>query len=621
MHAGAEIAIAFVFLHCVEPHAGGAEAELSRAASSGARMRARRTSANRFESEGNHMNNVSRNEVVVGGPLNVDLKTLVAVARHGASVKLEPASRASMSECHAFFTSKVDSRVPIYGLNTQFGDQVVLLDKHLDDYEGESYQNSLQNRQNSLIKSHNCGMGELAPTEIVRGAMLLRSRCLSRGYSGVRPAVVDAYFNFLNHGITPDCFRYGSIGASGDLVPLSTIAAAVVGEDVQVRYHGHTLPVRALLPKLGISPLQIQGREGLALINGTSFMSSIAGLALHDLSNLFDSMLSVIAMALESLLVIEDGYSPIVHELKGHLGELAVAERIRGSWAGSRLIRDLEKARSEGTAEIGVQDYYSLRSVAQGFGVFHENLARATQWVEAEMNSVNDNPIVVPEHAQVYHTANFMGYYVSSACDMLRADIAQAATWIHALVANLVHPRKNRGLPVNLIEDPTNYSGFRPIQILAASLTVQCRKLAQSHASFVIPTEGDNQDVNSLGTHAAFDLRASVEHLQQLTGVLLMAASQALELRGIEKAGHKSRAVVEEYRQTVPYLREDRLVHGDLVATVEAMQRMASLGGPGTPAEDVKDETARHTSSVFLKATPHELPVEPPLEEAARSRR
>jgi histidine ammonia-lyase len=527
-----------------------------------------------------------------------------------------------MNECHAFFTGKIDSRVPIYGLNTQFGDQVVLLDKHLDDYEGDHYQDSLKNRQNSLIKSHNCGMGELAPTEAVRGAMLLRSRCLSRGYSGVRPEVVDAYFEFLNRGITPDCFRYGSIGASGDLVPLATIAAAVVGEDVQVRYDGGTLPARALMSQLGISPLKIQGREGLALINGTSFMSSIAGLALHDLSNLFDSMLSVIAMALESLLVIEDGYHPIVHALKGHLGESVVAERIRSSWAGSRLIRDLEKARTEGTAEIGVQDYYSLRSVAQGFGVFQENLERATQWIEAEMNSVNDNPIAVPAQQQVYHTANFMGYYVSSACDMLRADIAQAATWLHALVANLVHPRKSRGLPVNLIEDPVNYSGFRPIQILAASLTIQCRKLAQSHASFVIPTEGDNQDVNSLGTHAAFDLRASVEHLQELTGILLMAASQALELRGLEKASGKSRAVVEEYRQTVPFLREDRLVHADLTATVGAMRRMVSLGGQ-EPDEGAtaSDGPVRHASAVFLKAKPLE-PEEAPLEEvAAGSRR
>ncbi len=560
-----------------------------------------------------------RHEVVVGGSADLDLKALVAVARHGAPVMLDAAAHTRMKQSQAFFSSKVDSRVPIYGLNTQFGDQVVLLDEHLDDYEGERYQNSLKNRQNSLIKSHNCGMGELAPTEVVRGAMLLRSRCLSRGYSGVRPDVVEAYFEFLNRGITPDCFRYGSIGASGDLVPLSTIAAAVVGEDVQVRYDKRTLPVRTLLSYLHMSPLQLQGREGLALINGTSFMSSIAGLALHDLTHLFDSMLSVIAMALEAMLVIEAGYHPIVHELKGHQGELAVAERILAAWSGSKLTRDLEKARSEGTTEIGVQDYYSLRSVAQGFGVFYENLARAKQWVESEMNSVNDNPIVVPEHAQVYHTANFMGYYVSSACDMLRADIAQAATWIHALLANLVHPRKNRGLPVNLIEDPTNYSGFRPIQILAASLTVQCRKLAQSHASFVIPTEGDNQDVNSLGTHAAFDLRASVEHLQQLTGVLLMASAQALELRGIEKASDRSRKIVEEYRQTVPYLREDRLVHADLVTTSRLMQQMASFGAhdPGMSGDEDAPPNHRHTSSVFLKADA----VEPDSEDSAAGSR
>jgi histidine ammonia-lyase len=523
------------------------------------------------------MNNFM-NDVAIGGQ-DLDVGTLAAVARAEASVSLDAASRANMLKAHAFFSEKVESRVPIYGLNTQFGDQVVLLDKHLDDYEGERYQSSLQNRQDSLIRSHNCGLGEVAPIEVVRGAMLLRSRCMSRGYAGVRPEVVDAYFEFLNRGITPECFRYGSIGASGDLVPLATIAAAVVGEDVQVRYQDRTVPVRPLLRDLGVSPLKIGGREGLALINGTSFMSSVAGLALHDLTGLYDTLLSVIAMALESLLVIEAGYLPIVHELKGHRGEIAVAERIRRAWAGSQLIRDLDDARAtEGTAQIGVQDYYSLRSAAQGFGVFHENLERARTWIETEMNSVNDNPIVVPDDSQVYHTANFMGYYVSSACDMLRADIAQAATWVHALVANLVHPRKNRGLPVNLIEDPTNFSGFRPIQILAASLTVQCRKLAQTHASFVLPTEGDNQDVNSLGTHAAFDLRTSVQHLQELTGVLLMASAQALELRGLEKAGVKSRAIIEEYRKLVPFLREDRMVHEDLVASIAALRTMHAFG-------------------------------------------
>ncbi len=541
--------------------------------------------------------------VVVGGTRNVDLNTLVSVARHGAAVSLDPEGKANMSACQSFFAQKVESRVPIYGLNTQFGDQVVLLDEHLDDYDSTQYKDSLQNRQNNLIRSHNCGMGEMVPHEIVRGAMLLRARCLSRGYSGVRPEVVDAYFEFLNRGITPECFRFGSIGASGDLVPLATIAAAVVGEDVHVRYDGQSVPVRALLETLGIEPLQIEGREGLALINGTSFMSSIAGLAVNDLTNLYQSLLSVIAVGLEAMRVIEAGYLPIVHELKGHTGEIAVAARIRAAWAGSHLIRSLEEARTESTTEIGVQDYYSLRSVAQGFGVFHENLERAKTWIETEMNSVNDNPIVVPGDAQVYHTANFMGYYVSSACDLLRADIAQAATWIHALIANLVHPRKNRGLPVNLIEDPTNYSGFRPVQILAASLAVQCRKLAQSHAAFVLPTEGDNQDVNSLGTHAAFDLRAAVQHLEQLTGVLLMAATQALELRGISKAGKKSREIWAEYREYVPMLREDRLVHEDLLTTVEALRTMSSLGGVERHAPAAyREEPPRRGSGVFRTA-------------------
>lgn len=543
--------------------------------------------------------------VVVGGTRNVDLNTLVSVARHGAAVSLDAEGKANMSACQAFFAQKVDARTPIYGLNTQFGDQVVLLDEHLDDYDSTRYKDSLQSRQNNLIRSHNCGMGEMVPHEIVRGAMLLRARCLSRGYSGVRPEVVDAYFEFLNRGITPECFRFGSIGASGDLVPLATIAAAVVGEDVHVRYDGQSVPVRSLLETLGVEPLQVEGREGLALINGTSFMSSIAGLAVNDLTNLYDSLLSIIAVGLEAMRVIEAGYLPIVHELKGHVGEIAVAARIRAAWEGSQLIRSLEEARTENTTEIGVQDYYSLRSVAQGFGVFHENLQRAKIWIEAEMNSVNDNPIVVPDDAQVYHTANFMGYYVSSACDLLRADIAQAATWIHALVANLVHPRKNRGLPVNLIEDPTNYSGFRPVQILAASLAVQCRKLAQTHAAFVLPTEGDNQDVNSLGTHAAFDLRSAVQHLEQLTGVLLMATTQALELRGIDKASKKSREIWAEYREQVPMLREDRLVHEDLVTSVEALRTMTSLGGAerNAPA-GYREESTRRGSGVFRKGEP-----------------
>ncbi|HEY2407066.1 MAG TPA: aromatic amino acid ammonia-lyase, partial [Polyangiaceae bacterium] len=299
--------------------------------------------------------------IAIGGERRISLDDLTRVARDGCAVQLDRSGYAQMLLSHAFFAGQMQRRIPIYGLNTQFGDQVVLLDEHLHDYESERYETSLQNRQSSLVRSHNCGLGETAAPELVRGAMLLRAQCLARGYSGVRPKVVESYLEFLNRGIVPLCYRYGSIGASGDLVPLATIAAAVVGEDVDVRFQGQLVAAPRLLAELGLHPLRLQGREGLALINGTSFMSSVAGLALADLTRLFATLLDVIAMALESLYVIEAGYFPIVHALKGHHGELHVASSIQKFWTGSQLIRKLEKARSEATTEIGVQDYYSLR--------------------------------------------------------------------------------------------------------------------------------------------------------------------------------------------------------------------------------------------------------------------
>jgi histidine ammonia-lyase len=524
----------------------------------------------------------SEHSVVSVGAEPIDLATFARVSRGGAEhIALDVAAKDRMLRSHRFFCASQEARIPIYGLNTQFGDQVTLLDRHLDDYETDNYRNSLVDRQYNLVRSHNCGLGDVVDTEIVRGAMLLRAQCLSRGYSGVRPEVVEGYLAFVNLGITPLCYRFGSIGASGDLIPLATIASAVLGERVDVRYRGGVVPVAEAFNATGLKPLKVQGREGLALVNGTSFMSSVAGLALHDLVRLYDQMLDVVAITLESLLSIWEGYSPIVHELKGHVGQLAVAKHMQAFWKGSQLMRGLGTARAEGVTNLGVQDYYSLRSVAHGFGVFHENLARARQWIEAEMYSVNDNPVVAAEEQSILHTANFMGYYVSSACDMLRADIAQSATWLHALLANLVHPRKNRGLPTNIIEQPEVFSGFRPVQILAASLAVQCRKLAQTHASFVLPTEGDNQDVNSLGTHSAFDLRSSVEILEQLVAVLLMAGCQALELRGVEQAGAAARSVFNGYRKVVPFLKEDRLVQKDLVATVKFLRETGSLAGRG----------------------------------------
>lgn len=493
-----------------------------------------------------------RVEIGVNRRLTLNDAKLIASGR--SIVSMSPDSFGAMNNSYSFLRSSIDKRIPIYGINTQFGDQVNLLDEHLDHSE-ELYRHSIIARQENLIKSHACGAGDYAPIEVVKVAMALRANCLSKGYSGINPATVEAVLTCLNAGITPLVPRYGSIGASGDLIPLAAIASALIGEDVDVIYKGKLMRAPQAFEEAGIPKLQPEIRDGLALINGTSFMTAIASLALYDLKRLFVQMLAAIAMALESMLVINSAYHPLVHQLKGQSGENEVNNFLNDFWQGSQLLTDLDELRehydntsASSKAPRPLQDYYSLRSVPQGFGPFQENLARAVTWIENEMNSVNDNPIMDVANKKIHHGANFMGYYVTDTCDILKMNIAQASTWLHALLANMVHPRKNHDLPTNLVSDPTKYSGFRPIQLLAASLAVQNRKLAQSHQAYMLPTEGDNQDVNSLGTHAAFDFRESVANLERLTAVIFLASAQALELRGIKKASTKSQQIYQIIR-------------------------------------------------------------------------
>lgn len=472
-----------------------------------------------------------------------------------------------MQHSHAFLQNYINKRVPVYGINTQFGDQVNLLDDNLKNNNSSLYYDSINDRQSNLIKSHACGIGDAVSPEIVRVAILLRTQCLSQGYSGVAPSVVEAMLASLNAGIVPVVPKYGSIGASGDLIPLATIAAALIGDNINVQYQGLLMPAVKALKLAGLKPLKPEMRDGLAMINGTSFMTAIASITLCHLNRLFKQMLASIAMTLESVMVISSAYDPLVHELKRQSGQIEVNEFLREFWKDSQLLSNLEELRNSAedtTTTKPVQDYYSIRSVAQGFGPFQENLKKASVWIENEMNSVNDNPIIDVLNKQIYHGANFMGYYVTDACDMLKMNIGQASTWLHALLANLVHPRKNHHLPANLVVHPEKYNGFRPIQLLAAALAVQNRKLAQSHQAFSIPTEGDNQDVNSLGTHAALDFRESVENLERLTAIMFLASVQALEFRGIEKASPRAQNIYHVIRKHSPTVENCRVMQHEL---------------------------------------------------------
>jgi histidine ammonia-lyase len=517
--------------------------------------------------------------ITIGPMCKLTLSDAKKVGLELLPVHLHENAYTEMKRSHAFLKTYINKRVPIYGINTQFGDQVNLLDDNLKSHDASLYYDSINNRQTNLIKSHACGMGDTVPVEIVRVAILLRAQCLSQGYSGVAPNVVESMLASLNAGIVPLVPKYGSIGASGDLIPLATIAAALIGDNINVQYQNTIMPAVQALKLAGLKPLKPEMRDGLAMINGTSFMTAIASISFCHLNRLFTQMLASIAMMLESVMVISSAYDPLVHQLKGQSGQIEINHFLLSFWKDSQLLSNLEELRTKNSETVPshshatkpVQDYYSIRSVAQGFGPFQENLQKAIVWIENEMNAVNDNPIINSSDEKIYHSANFMGYYVTDACDILKMNISQASTWLHALLANLVHPRKNHHLPANLVEHPEKYNGFKSMQLLAAALAVQNRKLAQSHQSFSIPTEGDNQDVNSLGTHAALDFCESVENLERLTAIMLLASSQALEFRGIKKASPRAQNIYHIIRKQSPTV-ECRVMQHELNNVVSLLR-------------------------------------------------
>ncbi|OGM93616.1 hypothetical protein A2935_03275 [Candidatus Wolfebacteria bacterium RIFCSPLOWO2_01_FULL_47_17b] len=490
----------------------------------------------------------------------------ITIGNPRISVSRESYKKTNLSE--GIIRLAVDKNIPVYGVTTQFGGDAnkfdpLVFNAHLP--KNFSYDNSLRGRQVNLVRSHMSGVGEEIDYRIGRIAILLRLHSLAQGYSGVRPVLLDHLRGLLDKKIIPVMRRYGSVGASGDLIPLAAIAGTLIGEKSQMVYFGSDrkkMSAPHALQEAKIKPIYLNPKEGLALMNGTSLMTAVAATGVYDLKNLFYWMLVSIAISLESLRVIGDSYEPFVHEVKGHAGEILISDFLKKFWGRSNLLLTATDIPLDGSRPI--QDFYSVRSVSQGFGPFYENMSTSMVWIEQEINSVNDNPIINPKTGKIYGTANFMGYYITSACDILKMDIAQASTWIHAIFANLIHPRKNNGLPSNLMERPDLYSGFKPLQILMASLAVENRKLAVSHQAFMLPTEGDNQDVNSLGTHAAIDLLKAVDNLRYLVVLLLLAGVQAIELRGVSNAGGNTQIIFKKIRSISKYIDRDRSMSGDI---------------------------------------------------------
>ena len=367
----------------------------------------------------------------------------------------------------------------------------------------------LEHHQENLVDFLSCGVGDPLPEEVVRAAMVLRANALARGYSGVRPVVIERLLDLLNHGITPIVPRYGSVGASGDLCPSAYIARALLGRG-QVRYRGQTVDAAAALAAAAIEPIRLRAKEGLALLNGTTAMTGIAALVVWDAEYLFRIGLATVALAVEALRSSPDYFHPLIHLVKHHPGQLRAAEMLQSMLMESKLAVPLDEIRGRVSHESAhqpgvvaahesIQSPYSLRCAPQGLGPMLETLEQVRLTVEREANSVNDNPLIDPEQERVFHTGNFYGGHIARAMDGLKLDLVNLANWTHSLMALLMDERFSAGLPPSLSPHPGLYQGFKGMQIVHSSLITALRQMAGASLIHTLPTEQFNQDVVSLG--------------------------------------------------------------------------------------------------------------------------
>lgn len=468
-----------------------------------------------------------RDTIVVDGE-NLTIDQVVRVARHGAKIRLSDEDRVVQriqASC-AYIQRAVESGQPIYGVTTNFGsmsDVVIPLEWATD-------------LQNNLPFAHKTGAGRKLPTSDVRAGLLLRANSLLRGISGVRLEIIGRIERFLNAGVTPQVHELGSIGASGDLVPMAYFAGALAGLDASfmVDFQGEEVDSITALGRLGLSPLRLAPKEGLAIMNGTAVMTGIAANCVHDAQVLLSLSLAAHALYAQGLGATNQSFHPFIHQHKKHPGQVWTASHMLGLLEDSRLIYD-ELDGSHNHRERGpIQDRYSLRCIPQYTGPIVDGVSSIAGQIETEINSTTDNPLIDAENQASYHCGNFLGQYVGVSMDQLRYYIGLLAKHLDVQIALLAAPEFNNGLPASLVGNPARKinTGLKALQLTGNSIMPLLAFYGNSLADrFPTHAEQFNQNINSQGFGSANLARQSVELFQQYMAVALMFGVQAVDLR------------------------------------------------------------------------------------------
>jgi histidine ammonia-lyase len=536
-------------------------------------------------------------DVVVDGH-HLKLEDVADVARRGmpAILSPDPATRSRIDQSARHLADLVETNTPVYGVTTGFGDSV-----HRHIHSDRAY--LLQER---LIEFLGNGTGPTLPLSTTRAVMLIRANSLARGHSGVRVALIEQLIELLNAGIMPVIPEEGSVGASGDLVPLSYVAAALTGRR-NVHFRGVIQPAAKALAESGLEPLTLQPKEGLALVNGTAFMSAIAALACLDARRLARIADIGTAMTVEVLEANTSPFHGFLHDVaKPHPGQMQSACSIRNLLADSALARrygdvitevSLAKSRSLDT-DTRIQDKYSVRCAPHFTGVLWDVLAWVTRWLETEMNSTTDNPLIDPETGEVFSGGNFSGGHVALAMDTLKAAVSSVADLLDRQLELVVDEKFNRGLGANLVapysrdhpEHGFNH-GFKGMQLACSSLTADALSRGMPLSAFSRSTECHNQDKVSMGATAARQARDVIEIVERVAAIHLLALCQAADIRGAHRLGGTS-AIYAKIRDKVAFVDCDRAMDQDIAAVVD-MIRDDSLLGDATP----EDRSGRSATS------------------------
>ncbi|MGB7294044.1 MAG: histidine ammonia-lyase [Candidatus Aminicenantales bacterium] len=491
--------------------------------------------------------------IIIDGD-SLTIEQVVKIARENEPVELHADARKKIDKCRALLEDKIQKREIMYGVNTGIGElsEVVLTQEQLEQY------------QKYIIYSHAAGYGNPLPVDIVRAAMLSRISCHCHGHSGLRLVVTETMKEMLNRGVTPVVCEKGSVGACGDLSPMSQIALAVMGEGESF-YQGERLPSAEALKRAGIKPVVLAARDGLAMINGSNFLTGLGALEIYDSHHWLKNSEIAAAMTLEVLNANMKAYDERIHQVRGYPGALESAANIRRITEGSELLAKIGKKK--------VQDAYSLRSTPQVTGSARDALQWARYMLEIEINNAADNPVFFPDEQLVLTGANFQGTPQAFALELLGTAITTVAVLSERRLNRLMNQHLSVGLPAFLTKGAGMFSGLMLSQYTAGALVCENRVLCHPAATGSIPAAADQEDFVSMGWTTALKTRQIIDNAQAVLAIEMMAGAQAVDFRAPLKPSRGVQAAHEIIRKYVAHLEEDRPLYNDINTLKDVVKR------------------------------------------------